>query len=142
MPWLWIIVGIVGFVIYRGKGYWAAKTRNDIISWVFSPEGNCCECKHCGRDDSGRYSDTGYFCALSKCYNITEATVMNCFERPKITEADLNELFALGVWNDAGKQYLRQNLLGREMTWTELDNYLKQLPYEHPEFISETARGR
>lgn len=140
MPWLWIIVGIVGLVIYRGKGYWAAKTRNDIISYLFCTEGYCCECKHCRRDNSGRYSATGYFCALSKCYNITEATVMNCFEKPVITMDDLNELFTLGVWNDAGMQYLRQTLLGRSMTWTELDNFLKQLPYEHPEFISETAR--
>lgn len=61
---------------------------------------------------------------------------MSSFEKPKVTEDNLKELFALGIWNDAGKQYLRQNLLGKAMTWAELDNYLKQLPNDHPEFIN------
>lgn len=137
---LWIIliavVVIVIVVIVKGKGYWAAKTKNSITSWATGANGNCIECKHCRKDDSGRYSHTGYFCTLSKCNNITESTVMNCFEKPKVTEDDLKELFTLGIWNDAGKQYLRRNLLGRSMTWNELNNYLKQLPNEHPEFIN------
>lgn len=131
-----VIAIIVIVVIVRGKGYWAAKTRNSVISWATGAEGNCYEYKHCRKDDSGRYSTTGYFCALSKCDHITESTVMNCFEKPKITEEDLKELFALGIWNESGKQYLRQNLLGKAMTWTELDNYLKQLPIDHPEYIN------
>lgn len=133
---LLVIAVIVIVVIVKGNGYWAAKTRNSVVSWATGAEGNCCECKHCRKDDTGRYSTTGYFCVLSKCNNITESTVMNCFEKPKVTEEDLKELFALGIWNDAGKQYLRQNLLGKAMTWTELDNYLTQLPHDHPEFIN------
>lgn len=132
-----IIAVIVIIVIVKGNGYWAAKTRNSIISWATGAKGNCCECKHCRKDDTGRYSNTGYFCALSKCNNITESTVMNCFEKPKITEDDLNVLFDLEIWNDDGKQYLRQNLLGKAMTWTELDNYIRQLAKEHPEFINK-----
>lgn len=132
-----LIVAIVIVVLIKGNGYWAAKTRNDIKSWATGAEGKCCECKNCREDDSGRYSDTGYFCTISKCDNITETTVMNCFEKPKITEEDLNELFSLGVWNESGKQFLRQKLLGKAMTWTELDEYLKQLPNEHPDFIDK-----
>lgn len=66
---------------------------------------------------------------------------MNCFEKPKITEDDLEQLFSIGVWNDAGMQYLRQNLLGKAMTWTELDNYLKPLPNEHPEYIDQAKKA-
>ena len=62
--------------------------------------------------------------------------MMKCYERPRISEADLNELFTVGIWNESGKQFLRQNLLGKSMSWTELDEYLKQLPKEHPEFIN------
>lgn len=109
---------------------WAEKTRNYFI-------GSKRKGKYCRQDKNGHYSKTGYFCALSKCENITEETVMSCFEKPKITEEDLQELFALGIWNSDGQQFFRQNLLGKAMTFTELDNYLKQLPIEHPEYINE-----
>lgn len=144
MFWLLVIVVavIVIAVIIKGNGYWAAKTRNNIISWATNAQGNCCECKHCRKDDSGRFSNTGYYCALSKCENITESTVMNCFEKPKITEEDLKELFSLGIWNESGKRFIRANLLGKAMTWTEINNYLKQLPIDHPEFINRDSSNR
>ena len=136
MFWIILIAIIVIIYIVKGNGYFAARARNSIKAWAIAKEGYCHECKHCVKDETGQRSRTGYFCALSKCQNITEETRMNCFEKPKITEEDLQALFDLGIWNDAGKQFLRSNLLGKAMTWTELDNYLKQLPIDHPEFIS------
>lgn len=130
-----IAIIIVCVVIAKGNGFWAAKTRNSVVSWATGQEGFCIDCKHCRHDSSMRYSDTEYVCVLSKCKNITPETRMNCFEKPKVTENDLQEIFKIGLWNDAGKQYIRQSLLGKAMVWSELDAFMKRIPYEHPEFM-------
>lgn len=135
MLWITLIAIGVAIFILKGKGYMAARAKNSIVSWATGQEGNCCDCKHCRRDDSGRYSETGYFCALSKCNHITEATKMNCFEPIKVDMEFLTELFSLEIWNDAGKQYIRQSLMGKQITWAALDTFLSQLAAEHPEFI-------
>lgn len=137
--WIVIVLIIVVALIVKGNGLWAARARNSTISWATGEEGLCCECKHCRKDSSRRFSDTGWFCSISKCEHITHETRMRCFEKPKITEDDLQELFVLGIWNEEGKQYIRQSLLGETMTWSELNAYLKKLPIEHPEYIDAQA---
>ena len=137
---LFIALIIVIAVIVKGKGLWAARTRNSIISWATGQEGLCCECKHCRHDPSRRFSDTDYYCSISKCKHITEETKMRCFEKPKVTEGDLQELFKLGIWTELGKQYIRKSILGKAMTWTELDDFLKQLPIGHPEYIDQKKK--
>ncbi len=129
-----IIVGVVVYVIKNG-GYYADKAKNSVVSWATGQEGYCRECKHCRFDESRRFSNTDYFCALSNCHDITADTIMNCFEKPKVTEEDLQELFSLGIWNSAGKQYVRESLLGKTMTFSEVDEFLKAVPINHPEYI-------
>ena len=60
---------------------------------------------------------------------------MNCFEKPNVTEGDLQELFAPGIWTKEGQQCIRQTILGKAMTFTELDQFLKNVPNEHPDYI-------
>lgn len=129
-----IIAGILLFII-KGKGLYAARARNTIISWATGDEGYCCYCKHCKKDTSRRYSNTDWYCELYKCEDITPETYMHCFEKPKITEQDLQELFELGIWNEAGKEYIRKSILGRAMTFPELDEFMTKIPSEHPEYI-------
>ncbi len=138
MFWIIVIAIIVIIWIVKGNGLLAAKTRNSIHSWATGDEGLCCECKHCRIDSAHQYSRTGYFCALSKCQNITESTRMGCFEKPKVTDDDINTLFAnADIWTEFGKSYIRQSLVGRAMTWTEIDEFLKKIPREHPEYIDQ-----
>ena len=136
-----IVAAVVIFAVVKEKGLWAARARNSIVSMASGQNGLCSECRHCRKDTSHRFSNTDYFCSISKCNHITESTRMNCFEKPQITENDLNQLFSMGVWNGAGRQYLRQTLLGKAMTWTELDNYLKRLPHEHPEYMDQARKS-
>ncbi len=111
------------------------KTRNSIISWATDQEGICVDCRHCRYDVSMQLSNPEYFCILSKCKDITPETRMNCFEKPKVTEDDLQSIFKMGLWNDAGQRYIRQSLLGKAMVWAEVDTFMKKIPYEHPEFM-------
>ena len=134
MIYILIIIGIVLFIV-KGKGLTAARTRNTIITWATGDEGYCCECKHCRKDTSRRFSKTDYYCSLFKCEDITPETYMHCFEKPKMTEEYLEELFELGIWNDKGKNYIRNNLLGKSMTFSELDEFMTRIPIEHPEYI-------
>lgn len=139
-----ILIAIVIAVIYfrADDGYNWAVLKNKAARWVAYEDKPCIDCKYCCRDDIGKYSDTGYFCRLSNCKNITESTKMRCFEMPTVTEDDLKELFDLGIWNNEGKEYLRNTLLNKKMTFRELDDYLTKLPLEHPEFIDEEAKKR
>lgn len=84
MFWIVVILIVVIVFIVKGKGLTAARARNSIVSWATGEKGYCKDCKHCRHDTSRRYSDTDYFCSISKCKNITETTRMNCFEKPKI----------------------------------------------------------
>ena len=129
-----LILIIIAVVIINGFGYWGAKKRNDIIEFFATDSHKCIECKHCSVDENGRFSETGYFCALSKCDNITEDTERKCFEKPKVIEKDIEEISSWNVLNDDGIQYLRQNLLGKSMTFTEVEEYLKELLTSHAEF--------
>ncbi|MDO4343416.1 MAG: hypothetical protein Q4C50_01310 [Eubacteriales bacterium] len=129
-----IVIAVILFIA-KGKSLDAARARNSIVSLITGEEGFCCECKHCRKDTSRRYSDTDWFCSLSKCHHITPETRMNCFEKPKVTEEDLQELFTLGVWTKEGQQYIRQTILGKAMTFSEVDQVLKDIPNKHPEYI-------
>lgn len=135
MFWIIVIAAVIIFFILKSDSYDAARIRNGVKSYFVGEQGLCRECKHCVRDESRRFSDSEWVCRLSKCTHITEDTMMDCFEKPRVTEDDLNELFALGIWNDAGKRYLREMLLGKEMTFSELDAFLRELPKQYPHFI-------
>lgn len=135
MFWIILVAAVVVFWIVKGNSYDAAKLRNKVKTWANDEEGYCCECKHCVKDPSRRFSNTKYYCSISNCSDITPETIMNCFEKPIITEKDLAELFALGIWNEQGKSYIRKNILGKKMTFSELDAFLKDLPQKYPNFI-------
>lgn len=135
-----VAAGVAIYLVVKGKGYWGARTQNKIKATFAPEEGYCCDCRYCAKDESGRYSQTGYFCRLSNASDITEATRMNCFEKPIITAADLEQLFSLGVWNERGKDYLRQELLNKRMTYREMDAFLKRVPNEHPGYIDQKER--
>ncbi len=62
---------------------------------------------------------------------------MPCFEKPKVTEDDLRELFTLGVWTSNGQNFIRNSILGEKMTFTELDAFLTKLAEEHPEYTNK-----
>ena len=129
-----IAVAVVVWLV-KGKGYGAARARNSIVSWATGEEGYCCECKHCIKDDAHRYSETGWYCSISKCDCINECTRMKCFEKPTVTEDDLRQLFALGVWTAAGQQFIRESILGKKMTFSEIDAFLKEIPSKYPHYI-------
>lgn len=142
MFWLIVIAIVVIFWLIKGKGYGAARARNSIVSWATGEQGRCCECKHCVKDESHRFSKTDWYCSLSKCDSITDSTVMNCFEKPTVTEEDLKFLFDLGVWNASGQRYIRESLLGKKMTFSEVDAFLKEIPIKYPSYINPEAREK
>ena len=86
MFWIILIAAVVVFWIVKGNSYDAAKLRNKVKTWANDEEGYCCECKHCVKDPSRRFSNTNFYCSLSNCSDITPETRMNCFEKPIITE--------------------------------------------------------
>lgn len=133
---LFIIIAIVVIIwIIKGKGYDAARARNSIVSWATGEEGYCHECKHCIKDTANQYSQTGWGCTIGKCDSITDNTRMNCFEKPTVTEDDLRELFSLGIWTTTGQEHIRQAILGKKMTFSELDAFLKELSKQYPHYI-------
>ena len=117
-------------------GLFGARMKNSIVSWATGQEGFCKDCKHCRFDKSRRFSRTDFFCSLSRCKDITETTRMNCYEKPKVTEADLQQLFALGIWTNEGKRFIRQSILGKSMTYSDVDEFLTALPTKYPEYIA------
>ncbi len=129
-----IIVAIIVWIV-KGKGYDAARARNSIVSWATGEEGFCHECKHCVRDAEHRYSQADWYCTIGKCNYIDENTRNNCFEKPTVTEEDLRELFSLGIWTVAGQNYIRDSILGKKMTFSEVDDFLKEVPKKFPQFI-------
>ncbi len=148
-----VILAVAGFILHQIKNRmkfkrtgekkdpprWLAKLKNDLVG----QPGRCVDCKYCCKNSSRQYSDTDYFCRLSKCENITEETRSNCVEKPKITEADINNLFSeVDIWTPAGKEYIRRSLVGETMSWNDIDQFLTKLPKEHPEYIdhSKTAK--
>jgi len=131
-----ILLLIVGVFIFAGKGLTAARAKNSIVSWATGQEGFCADCTHCRKDASRKFSNTDYFCSLSRREDITDETRMQCFEKPKMTEQVLQEIFALGIWTKEGQQYIRQSILGRKMTFAELDQFMTKIPNEHPEYIA------
>lgn len=130
-----IIAGVILWVI-KADNYDAARIRNSIATFASPEKGLCTECKHCIKDEALIHSDTGFYCRLSKAQNIDESTQMQCFEKPTVTETDLSELFSLGIWNEKGRQFIRESILGQKMTFTEVSNFLKTIPIEHPEYIN------
>lgn len=127
MVWLILIAIVVVIWIARGKSYDSARIKNSLIG----QPGFCCDCKHCVKDDSHRFSNTDYYCAISKCYDITKNTKMDCVEKPTVTEEDLTTLFEMGLWNEKGKEYIRNSLLFKQMTFSEIDEFLTNLPSEY-----------
>ena len=130
---LLLIVGIIILIVWllKSDSYNAARIRNSVTTWASGDEGLCNECKHCYRDDSGNWT-----CSLSKCNNITEQTRMKCFEKPTVNENDLKILFDLGVWTEDGQEYIRQSILGKKMTFSEIDEFLKKIPSKFPNYIN------
>lgn len=129
-----LVIGGAFALIDEAK-YRTAKIKNDLVEMASTEKHHCCECKYCVYDPNNRYSDTDYFCRMSKCNYITPETKMPCFEKPKVTEDDLRELFALGIWTSNGQNYIRNSIFGEKMTFTELDAFLTKLAEEHPEYI-------
>ena len=138
-----IFLVILGFVIYGVVSHLKDEVSRKVESagaFLAGERGRCIDCKHCCKDDNFQYSRTGYFCRLSRCEDITESTVMDCKVKPSVTEDDLQELFKLKIWTPEGERYIRGELLGKKMTFDEVDAFLKKIPQEHPEFIrSDTA---
>lgn len=137
-----IILIILVYVVVKEKGLWAARTRNSIVTWLSPEKGLCSDCRHCRKDESHRFSDADWFCSLSKHEHITPETRMQCCEKPKLQEADLKDLFSMGVWTGAGQEYIRKSLLGRSMGWSEINKFLAQVPIEHPEYIDQKAKAK
>lgn len=131
-----IVIIVIIFWVIKGQGYDAARAKNSLISWATGDEGFCRECKHCIKDSENKYSSTGLYCTIGKCAYITDTTRMNCFEKPTVTENDLQELFSLGVWTNEGQQYIRSSILGKKMTFSEIDEFLKELPQKYPHYIN------
>ena len=130
--WIIIIVAVIAIVAWVSRGGWA-RFKNDAVG----QKDYCYNCKYCVKNDSGVW-----ICRLSKCDVITEDTIMPCCEKPVITEDDLADLFELGIWNEEGKKYIRETMLGQQMGWFDIDAFLKKLPIEHPEFILPDASNR
>lgn len=129
---LLLIIAAIGVIVWlvKGNSLGAARARNSVVSWATGDEGFCNECKHCYRNESD-----DWVCSLSKCNNITEQTRMKCFEKPTVTENDLQLLFDLGVWTEEGQNYIRQSILGKKMTFSEIDDFLKEIPVNFPNYI-------
>lgn len=129
-----LIIGVVIFIVWlvKSDSYDAARIKNSISTWATDNEGLCNECKHCYRDESGNW-----ICSLSKCNNISEDTRMKCFEKPTVTENDLKLLFDLGVWTQEGQNYIRESILGKKMTFSEIDEFLKEVPIKFPDYIDQ-----
>ena len=137
-----IILIILGCVIYG----FISNIKDDVSrkvenagAFLMGERGRCIDCKHCCTDKNFQYSKTGYFCRLSRCSNITENTVMDCKVIPSVTEEDLQELFKLKIWTLDGERYIRSQLLGKKMTFNDVDTFLKRIPQEHPTFIRPNA---
>ena len=132
-----IIIAIVIWII-KGQGYDAARLRNSFVSWAAGEEGFCRECKYCIKDSN---SFTGHRCSIGKCENITDTTRMDCFEKPTVNENDLQELFSMGIWTYEGQQYIRNSILGKKMTFSELDEFLKEIPKKYPYYINPNFKN-
>ena len=133
-----LIVGVIIYFVVKHlmeeAKYKFDKTKNSLLG----ERGYCLNCKYCLRDDARQYGNSTYFCRLSKCDDIEADTIMDCVEKPTVTEEDLQELYKLGIWNEAGKRYLREQLLGKKMGWKDIDEYLSKLPSVYPEYINRT----
>lgn len=127
-----VIIGVCVWLVQNSK-----RKLESAKNFLMGEKGYCLDCKYCIRDDAKQYSDTGYFCRLSKCIGINETTVMDCMEKPTITEKDLEDLFDLDIWTQEGELYLRNSLLGKKMTFSEIDAFLTALPQEHPQYIKQ-----
>ena len=125
---MWLLLIIGGIALYfwlKGRG--GAEFKNSILC----EEGFCLNCKYCIKNSADQW-----ICRLSKCDNITDDTYMSCCEKPRVTEDDLRELFQLSIWNEAGMNYIHDKILGQRMGWLDINEFLTQLPNEHPEFIA------
>lgn len=129
-----LAICVVSYAVSEIK-YRFAKVKNTVKSWASDTEGRCIECRHCRTDNEYKCSDTGYFCVLSNCADITGETTMGCFEKPKVTEKDLESLFALGIWTEEGMDYIEESILGKAMTYSEVDAFLTELPKKYPHYI-------
>jgi len=137
-----IILAVVAYGIFSNVKSEASRAVDNATAFFAGQHGRCLDCKFCRRDETHQFSDADYFCALSKCAEITESTYMDCMVKPVVKEDDLKELFKLQIWTLSGEQYIRTQLLGKTMTYSEVDQFLKELPLSHPEFIREDARER
>lgn len=129
-----IVLGIPALI--REIKYKLEKAKNSFVS----EKGYCMECKHCIKDEYCERSRTGYFCRLSNCENITEDTIMNCVEKPTVTEDDLKTIFDTGIFNGDGQTHVRNEILGRKMSYIDFDKYLSELHTRHPEFFVDGVR--
>ncbi len=130
--WIILIIAVIVIAAWVSRGGWA-RFKN----FFLGQKDYCYNCKYCVKDNSGTY-----FCRLSKCNSIEEDTVMQCCEKPTITQSDLDDLFELEIWNEEGKSYIQQRCLGQKMGWYDIEAFLKKLPDEHPEYILPDARER
>ena len=130
--WLVVIVLVIVIAAWASRGGWA-RAKNSVLG----QKDYCYNCKYCVKNDAGVW-----ICRLSKCDVITEDLVMPCCEKPTVTEADMQELSALRIWNEEGLRYIREKCLGQKMGWHDLDAFLTALPQEHPEFILPDASER
>ena len=127
--WIIIIIAVIAIAAWVSRGGWA-RFKNSCLG----QKDFCYNCKYCVKGDNGRW-----FCRLSKCDSITEETFMDCCEKPIVTEDDLKELFQLEIWNEEGKNYIRQKMLGQNMGWLDIEAFLKRIPQEHPEYMLPEA---
>ncbi len=52
-------------------------------------------------------------------------------------------MFAIGIWTKEGQQCIRQTILGKAMTFSKLDQFLKNVPNKYPEYDSDyVAKNR
>lgn len=130
-----VLIIIIVFVVKVKSG--GSRTVDNMVANIAGEKDRCLNCKFCCSDKSHQFSNTDYFCRLSKCDYIDSSTVMNCVVKPTVTEQDLQELFKLGIWTASGKQYIRNQLLGKKMGFADVDEFLKRLPNEHPEYIDQ-----
>ena len=133
-----VLIAIVYGVVTNIKSEVSRFADNTSAS-LLGERGRCIDCKYCRRDTSHQFSNTDYFCVLSRCDHIADSTVMDCMIKPTISEEDLKELFALNIWTPEGKEYIRNSILGKVMSFSDVDAFLKELPVQHPEYINKDA---
>ncbi|MBQ2818989.1 MAG: hypothetical protein IJF14_01245 [Clostridia bacterium] len=96
----WVIVIAVAVLIYiiKADTINAARIRNSIKAWFMGTAGKgpCSECKYCIYDPSHWFSETDWYCRISRVHDLIPDSEMVCFEKIKPQKEKKNISFFSG----------------------------------------------